>query len=621
MQGALFPTESKWVPPTEFPNLDGDFSIDLETYDPLLKTRGAGWAFDVSGEIRGYPVGIGIGVRDNQWYFPFAHQGGGNLDRGNVVRWLRDQVAKPGRKIFHNGVYDVGWLSTLDVQIKREEFHDTMYRAALIDCDRRKFDLNSCLKTWLGEEKDETLLKQIARDFKIDPKADLWKLHSKYVGPYGEQDAGGTFRLFEAQQKDMEFYQLDRVYDLERSMIDITIKMRTTGVRIDMERLQVVREMFVSKEKEALALIKSLSGFKAREGVPTADAAMILRKSGISIPKSLEGNDSIVAGWLDTIENPVAHAIVQARQYKKAYRDFIDSGVLEKHVNGRIHASFHPLRSDEGGTVGGRYSCTNPNLQQIPARNPLIGPFVRSFYVAEENELWCAADYSSQEPRWTVHYAASINAPGAMDAAARYWKDPRMDFHNMMGDLCFPESIVEGGRNKRRREAKDIFLGKCYGMGGAKLCDSVGLPTDIWTTPDGKDVRVAGAAGKELLAQFDRMAPFVKKLQKEAMARAKRRGYVKTYMGRVCPISGDEHKALNRIIQGSAADQGKIATKSVYELTGKVPLLLVHDEAGYSVKDEKEAREICTIMEECIPGLHVPFVVDPSVAPNWGLAK
>lgn len=621
MQDSLFPVESNWTPPAEFPNLDGEFSIDLETRDPLLKTRGAGWGFDISSEIRGYPVGIGIGTADRQWYFPFAHQGGGNLDRSRVISWLRDQIAKPGRKIFHNGIYDVGWLSTLGIQIKREEFHDTQYRAALINSDRRKFDLNSCLKDWCGEEKDETLLKRIARDFKIDPKSDLWMLHSKYVGTYGEQDAGGTFRLFLAQQSDMDKYQLGRVYDLERNMIEVSVKMRQTGVRIDMDRLEEVRKMFVDLESEALSEIKRLSGFRARPGVPSADAAEILRKSGVSIPKSLQGNDSVTAEWLERQDGDIGREIVKARQYRKAYRDFIDSGVIDKQVNGRIHASFHPLRSDEGGTVGGRFSCTNPNLQQIPARNPLIGPYIRSFYVGEEGEQWCAADYSSQEPRWTVHFAASINAPGALEAARRYREDPRMDFHNMMGDLCFPESAVEGGRNKRRREAKDIFLGKCYGMGGAKLCDSVGLPTDWWTTPDGKEVRVAGAAGRELLDQFDRMAPFVKKLQKEAMGRAKNRGYVMTYMGRVCFIRGDEHKALNRIIQGSAADQGKIATQEVYLQTGKVPLLLVHDEAGYSVKDEKEAREICNIMETCIPGLHVPFIVDPSVAPNWGEAK
>lgn len=627
MQSSLFPVPSNWTPPTEFPRLEGvDIAVDCETQDKLFSTRGPGWAFDVSPEIRGGVVGVGVATDDQAWYFPFGHEDGGNLDRSNVYRWLQDTLNNTKRKYCHNATYDVGWLTAEGLSIDLTQVHDTGYMAALADENRRSYSLDSCAATWAGIQKDEKLLKQAAATYGFkkekDIKSNLWRFHSRYVGTYGEGDARATIALARSLEKVIEEENLHRAYSLEQRMLPVMLKMRRNGVRVDLDRAQEVRAIFVEREREALAEIQRISGLRVRQGVPSADAAQILKKLGISIPITESGNESVVAGWLDTLDHPIAKLIVRARKSQKAYRDFIDGQIFNYQVNGRIHASFHPLRSDEGGTVTGRFSCTDPNLQQVPARDPEIGPLVRSCYVGEEGEKWCAPDYSSQEPRWTLHFAVAIKAPGAVAIAQRFWDDPRTDFHGAMTSAIWPDEVVGTPSFKAcRRKAKDIFLGMCYGMGGAKLCDSLGLPTDIWVTPEGHSVRVAGAAGKELIGRFNRMAPFVKKLAEEVTNRARARGYVMTYFGRRCRIEGEERKGLNRIVQGSSADQGKAATLAVYEDTGKVPLLLVHDENGYSVKDQSEGDHIAHLMANCIPGLNVPFVVEPVVVNSWGEAK
>jgi DNA polymerase I-like protein with 3'-5' exonuclease and polymerase domains len=620
MQNLLFDIPSDWTPPTEFPNLHGDIAIDLETKDPWLKSRGAGWAFDLDPELRGHPVGVAVGAEGGQWYFPFAHEGGGNLDRDNVYAYVRDLLKMKGKKIFHNGIYDCGWLTREGFEVPWDEVHDTQFCAGLLDENRFSYSLDDVAYIYTGERKDEKLLREVARAHRIDPKSEMYKLHSRYVGAYAAQDGGVTYRTFRAQEPLMKEQQLERVYSLECSLIEILVKMRMKGVPVDLDRAEQVKAMFQKKEQECIDEVNRLTNLRVRPGIPSKDAVAVLHHLGLSVPKTLKGADSVTAGFLETVDHPIAKLIVKSRQYQKAYKDFIDSAIFKNQVNGRIHASFHNMMSDEGGTVTGRFSSSGPNLQNVPARNPETGPYIRSIYVGEEGEQLAPLDYSSQEPRWTLHFSRAINAPGAAQACRTFWDNPRTDYHGMMADICFPDSRVLGGVNKRRRAAKDIFLGLCYGMGGAKLCETLGLPTDTWETPDGKIVKVAGAMGKEILQEFKTNAPFVTVLQKRAEQLSKTRGYVKTILGRRCRTEY-HHKSLNRIIQGSSADQGKTGIVCNWQEYKKLPLMLVHDELVYSVTGQEEANQLAHVMETCIPDLYVPFVVDAPVVPNWGAVK
>jgi DNA polymerase I-like protein with 3'-5' exonuclease and polymerase domains len=335
------------------------------------------------------------------------------------------------------------------------------------------------------------------------------------------------------------------------------------------------------------------------------------------------------------------------RVFSKARRDFIESMILE-HLgrDGRVHPEWRPLRGDDGGTGGGRYACTDPNLQQVPARDPIVGPMVRSCFLPEEGECWGVFDVQQQEPRFTVHYAARANMPGAQEAVRRINENPRVDYHQMVADMT----------GIGRKQAKTINLGRAYGMGGAKLCDQLGLPTEIWErrNQDGSvtPIRVAGALGKAIIKQYDTRFPFIGPLAQSCSNAAEKRGWIRTYVGRLCRFPewessewgtgmkerfatreeaverlGSEnvrrawtHKALNRLIQGSSGDMIKLAMLKVWKETGRVPLLTIHDELDISCEADHDIIEISRCIRESVE-LLVPLSLDVELGSNWGELK
>lgn len=267
-------------------------------------------------------------------------------------------------------------------------------------------------------------------------------------------------------------------------------------------------------------------------------------------------------------------------------------------------------------------SCSNPNLQQIPARDPLIGPMIRGLFLPEEGMQWGAFDYSSQEPRLVAHYAYLLELPGAEAFHTAYQKDPNTDFHQIAADLVGVD----------RKKAKNINLGLFYGMGKGKLADQLGLPM---------------TEANELFAQYHAAVPFVRRLSEHCMSRAEQKGVIRTLLGRKCHFNkweprryqggppkshsdalaeyGPEikraftYKALNKLIQGSAADQTKKAMLELFR-AGILPMLQLHDELDVSITSKEEGEKVMEIMETCVQ-LSVPSVVDMDIGPSWGEAK
>ena len=126
--------------------------------------------------------------------------------------------------------------------------------------------------------------------------------------------------------------------------------------------------------------------------------------------------------------------IAEARETNKAHTTFIDTIIKHEH-KGRIHADINQIRSDQGGTVTGRFSYSNPNLQQLPARNKELGPMIRSIFIPEEKHKWGSFDYSQQEPRLVAHYAALHKFPSDTDVIDSYENDTSTDFHQVVADL------------------------------------------------------------------------------------------------------------------------------------------------------------------------------------------
>ena len=609
----MFAPESNWSIPDIFPKF-GDterIAIDLETYDPHLLTSGPGWATN-----RGYMVGVGVATKDWKGYFPIRHEGGGNLDEAVVLRWLKNTLSSSKREvIFHNALYDVGWLRREGVDVKGKIL-DTMFAAPIVDENRYSYSLDALGQTYCGEKKDESLLQDAALAWGINPKAEMYKLHSKYVGPYGEQDAALTLKLYEKLKLELREQNLEPIYEMECKLIPLLLEMRWRGVRVDEQKAADVSKNLSLQEQKLQIEIKRKYGEDVNLWA-NASLQKIFDKNNLAYPRTEKGMPSFQRQWLESHEHELPQMIVRARKLNKARTTFIDKMISEHAVDGRIHAEAHPLRSDAGGTVSGRFSYSNPNLQQVPARDPELGTMIRSLFIPEEGCQWGLFDYSQQEPRLTVHYANRMGLIGAKDAVTAY-RDKNADFHQIVADMA----------NIPRKQAKNLNLGLSYGMGKQKLIKELGL---------------GDTEAQALLTKYHEKVPFIRGLQDQCARVALDRGYIKTLAGRRCHFDLWEHKyedsmplpleearekygdvlkrsytykALNRLIQGSAADMTKLAMLGLWE-EGIVPHVQVHDEVDISIEDEEQAAKVSRIMENCVE-LAVPLVVDTELGASWG---
>jgi DNA polymerase I-like protein with 3'-5' exonuclease and polymerase domains len=617
---SLFPTlKTEWMAPEVFPDLSSadSIAIDLETCDPGMKTSGPGWPTK-----NGYIVGFALAVDGWKGYFPIRHGGGGNLDEKRVRKFVQTVLDLPCDKIFFNAAYDVGWLKAEGFTINGKII-DAMIAAALIDENRFSYSLNALGFDYLQETKSEQGLRDAAKEFGVDPKGELYKLPAMYVGEYAEQDAALTLKLWQYFKIEIIKQELTPIFDLETALCPHLIEMTFRGVRLDMPLAEKTHAAFHKREKDALAQIKSLSGINA-DIWAAASIAKVFDSLGIDYPKTEKGAPSFTKSFLNNHPHPIAKAIVDAREYNKANGTFIDSLVNYAKKDGRVHGHINQLRSDEGGTVSGRLSMSNPNLQQIPARHPEIGPAIRKLFLPEEGEIWASLDFSQQEPRLAVHYAKLLELKGADKAAEAYLTNPDTDFHQTVADMA----------GIGRKQAKTIGLGLLYGMGKGKMATELDLSDD--------------EAG-ELIAKFHELVPFMKGLVTAVQQRVDHpasNGAVRTLLGRRCrfnlwePTRFGLHKALpreqavleygpmlkraytykglNRLIQGSAADQTKKSMLACIE-AGKLPLLQVHDELCLSTKDREEAKYFSQLMADCVK-LEVPSKVDVECGPSWGEA-
>ena len=608
--------DSDWVCPSEYPDLRAadEIAIDLETKDPDLKKYGAGWAYG-----KGHIVGFAVAALGKQYYFPIAHDAGGNMDLDITVAWMQDLLKQPSTKIFHNAAYDLGWLKFNNFEVNGP-IVDTMIAAALIDENRWSFSLNACAKDYLGEIKNETFLNEKAKEWGIDAKQDLWKMPAGYVGFYAEQDAGLTLRLWQRFKAEIQQQSLNDVWDMEMQLLPILHKMRATGIRVDEDKAVLLKKEFKQKESLLLSKIKKETSFNV-DIWAARSVAKIFDRIGVDYPRTPKsGEPSFTTNWLANCEHPIAKLIKEAREINKFHSTFIDS--IQRYVHkGRIHAEINQLRSDQGGTVSGRLSYANPNLQQIPARNKEFGDKIRSLFLPEEGKQWGSFDYSQQEPRLVAHYSSAIgqNLDGS-DEFIQAYQDESADFHQIVADMA----------QISRTQAKTINLGLFYGMGKNKLSKELGISKD---------------KAEILLNQYNSRVPFVKKLAEAVTQSASKFGFIRTIKGRKCRFDKWEpmtfgmnqamnyneakanygnnirraftYKALNRLIQGSAADQAKQAMIDCYN-AGFMPMLQIHDELCFSIYNDDDIMKIKQEMENSIEDLRVPFKVDVAKGKSWG---
>jgi DNA polymerase I-like protein with 3'-5' exonuclease and polymerase domains len=617
IQEPLFVPQTEWVMPDELKDLSqyNEIAIDLETCDPQLKELGSG---NVVG--RGHIAGIAVAVEGWQGYFPIGHSQGGNLDKNLVKGWLQDICKRENKTfIFHNAMYDVCWLRSFGIEIKGK-IVDTMIAASLINENRLSYRLDSLAKEYCKLGKDEKVLQAAAKEYGLDAKAEMWKMPAMFVGQYAERDAESTLKLWQVLQREIYAQELTHVFDLETKLFPCLVDMRFKGVPVNLEKADKIKKHLESEEKKILNKIKHLTGIDV-EIWAAASIAKVFDQLNLPYDKTEKtGKPSFTKNFLQNHPHETAKAIADARELNKAHTTFIDT--ITKHaVNGRIHADINQIRSDDGGTVTGRFSMSNPNLQQIPARHKDLGPMIRSIFIPENGCVWGSFDYSQQEPRILVHYAKLQNLTG-VDSIVEAYGAGNADFHQAVADLAGIE----------RKQAKTINLGLMYGMGKNKLMAELGLLKE---------------EAEKLIQQYHQKAPFVKQLMDAVSRKANDRGKIRTLQGRVChfdlwqpsqfgihkPLPLEQarkeygeplkraftYKALNRLIQGSAADMTKKCMVDLYN-EGILPHIQIHDEVDISIESDKKAERVIEIMESAIE-LKVPNKVDYEKGFNWGDIK
>ncbi len=641
--------ETGWRPPRDFPNLAqaSAISVDTETHDPELLENGPGWA-----RHKGHVVGVSLSVPEGQsWYFPVRHtvQSEDNLDPGAVFRYLQDTLTNPQQpKIGANLMYDVGWLREEGVLVAGT-LMDVQFAEALLD-ERATTNLDDLGSRYIGEHKETSLLYQWCSDFYGGPidgkqRANIHRAPPRLVGPYAEQDARLPMQVLMKQYQRLQAEGLTHVFSMECELIYLLVEMRFRGVRVDLEHAEQLRKVLAARAAEGSKKLRELVGFEVN---CNAGDSLVKAFDKLQIPYSRtapsernpQGNPSFTKQFLENLEHPIAEVISDIRKCDKLRGTFVESYILNSHVNGRVHCQFHPLRDDANGTRSGRFASSDPNLQNIPSRDEELAPLVRGLFLPDEGCRWNRNDYSQIEYRGLVHYAVG---DGAEEARARYRNDPTTDYHEFALDLVAPvagwDVSNKEQRKLRRKPIKNTNFGLAFGMGEAKLARTLGLNK---------------TEGMNLFKAYHSALPFVRKTLQETAKEAERNGYITTILGRRSRFdlwepaqwSGERfpglpyhtavmqygqvkraylHKALNRRLQGSAGDLIKMAMAlawrwGIYKEIG-VPHVTVHDELGHS--DPRTAhsdlwfRRHVEVLENAIP-FNVPIRVESETGPDWG---
>ena len=608
-------TQTEWVQPTEYPDLRDydEIAIDLETRDPELKSKGSG-AVTGNGEV----VGIAVATYNDKWYFPIAHGEAPNMDRKKTLEWFKDICECPATKIFHNAMYDVCWIRNLGININGL-IVDTMIACSVLDENRFAYTLNALSWHYLGEGKNERALNEAAKSRGLDPKADMWRLPASEVGAYAEKDAELTFKLWQHMKKLLVEEDCQQIFNLETDLFPCLVDMRFLGVRVDVTKANQLKKELTRKEERLIHQIKIDTGIETQIWAARS-IQKVFEKLNLPFDKTEKtGAPSFTKNFLSVHEHPTIKMIAEARKINKVNTTFIDTILRHEH-KGRIHAEINQIRSDDGGTVTGRFSYSNPNLQQIPAKDPETGPLIRSLFIPEEGCKWGTFDYSQQEPRLVTEYALRFKLASVNEIADSYDHNPNADFHQLVSDMA---KIPRG-------QAKVINLGLFYGMGKAKLMAELG---------------VSKTKADELFGVYHSKVPFVKQLTNKLMTAAQSSGSIGTLLGRRCrfnkwepnqfgmhkPMDFEEaertygrgrirraftYKALNKLIQGSAADMTKKAMVDLYN-EGIVPHIQIHDELDISIQSEEQSKKIIEIMENAV-SLEVPNKVDYESGLTWG---
>lgn len=640
LQAPLWSPELTWkaTPVSQLPSwADAKrICVDVECRDDHLYELGPG--------VRrgGYVCGVAFAIEDGPaHYLPVRHEGGGNLAADQVWAYLREQSRIfCGEVVFNSAPYDLDYLWENGVEFTKVLAHrDVQVAEPLLDELQKKYGLDAiCARRGLPG-KDENKLREHAKAWGIDPKTGLWRLHAGAVGNYAIGDVRAPLPLLRVQEKEIEEQKLRETYDLESAVTPALVRMTRRGLRVDLDELDRVEAWAKERLNEYLTRIHYLTGVRIGSINKAEEVARALTRHGVEVPKKVHGGtgksvSSITKLWLQQQTDEVSKAIISGREFAKLIGTYV--GGFRKHlVKDRLHPTFKQLvgasdededagdeEGDSSGARFGRCSAKHPNIQAQMKRSKEIQKRWRKVLVADEGKEWISGDFSQQEPRWTIHYSEICKLPGSHAAGNTLRTDPLYDCYQMLVELVKSEKDTDLG--KLRDDLKEVYLGRCYGMGGGKLAKKLRLPTVFRTNErTGYTYEAAGEEAQAIIDRFDHGVPYVKALAKLCTKSAQSKGYILGVDNRRVRFElmddgklKDEHKALNKLIQYAAAWQTK---KALIQLDAEgFPLqLTVHDEFDYSEDDDGRARHMAEVMCEA-HRLRVPSRVDVKKGRSYG---
>lgn len=638
--------ETGWKRPTNFPDLSSAsvISLDCETFDPDLKDFGAGW-----GRGKGHLIGVAIATDDGfQGYYPFRHQEEekDNFPPEQVLRWLKEQLGRRYQwKLGHNLLYDLGFLASEGVEVVGDLF-DTWIAERLIH-HRQDASLEATGQRRVGKGKRSTLLLRWLHQFygrgptpeddDLDEsqKGNLYKAPPRLVGPYAESDVELPLEIAEVQEKILEEMGLSKVFRLECELLPILVRMRMEGVTVDIEGAHRADRQLTLEIDSLQKEVDHLAGQHLE--VNSGDKiGRFLATQGFELPKTEKTKKySVTEEILKKIDHPVAEKIIDLKELMKFQSTFVRGYILGSEVKGKIHANFNQMQA-----VTGRFSSSQPNLTNIPSRNPELMKMIRGIFVPDSGHAEMRKyDYSQVECRILAHFATGR---GADKLRQEYNDNPKTNYHRWTHSMILEMT----GIDLPHKSVKNCNFAIGYGASNKKLARMIGLPKEEI---------------EPFFEAYHGALPFVRDTMDHISRETSARGYSQTILGRRVAFDlwepkfmqhqGNErlslplreavqkwgsnieraflYRALNYTVQGSAADLLKMAIvtcykNGVFDIT-TFPKGFIHDEVLSSVPDLSPRTleaysEMQRIMEMAIK-FRVPILASGERGNSWGTTE
>lgn len=647
------------------------FFQHLETVEEIsfdVETDGLDWH---TNKILSYQFAFSSKPED-VYYFPLAYASGNMpADLAEQFTYQLVEAAKtvPGAWIGHNLMFDLLATAKHDL-VPKGKWICTMTTQAIIDEHQRSYALSACAQAMGVTPKQDKELNQYLVDFfkiELNPaeQADFDKgLYCKKVKElkgrlaelpadapmvqgYGEGDVITTWELFQKQKKMLAIKEngtdLLTVADIEWRCTKALYWMQRRGIKINEAKLEQVVEDTRNTYQAALAnlpkipkawlneVLKYKASIHALSAQPKdfplgQDDIVFSHRSRdhmlaiwlyqgyplADIPKTDKGGFSFTSKFLDS--HPFGKQFAGLRKTDKLLSAFL-APLKERHtINGRVFGSYHQLRADEGGTITGRLSSSNPNLQQVPKRDEGNSKLIRQLFEADPGYIWSSNDLSQAEYRIFSHYTQNKKL------IEGYKADPPVDMHTTVSkDVIKLAEMLD--RDKARFAAKTLNFALLYGAQSKKVAMMLGI-----------DEHEAA----DLINDYYRNIEGVEWLMRTATQRARTHGYVRTLTGRRCRFAKGDYgyyKAANKIIQGTNADFTKLKLAEIQDLfeanDNKAQLLLtVHDAIDWQFEDSaaghalnEEALRIFAAETPGIFELRVPMKVDHKTGRTWAEAS